>query len=234
MTKKLFVLDTNVLMHDPSCLFRFEEHDLFIPMVVLEELDAAKKGTSEVSRNVRQVSRYFDDLIHGREQAEIEAGLELPSAMLQGNGNGNTPAPASPAAGRLYFQTRPTATQLPDMLPGGKPDNSILLCTLELQNQHPHRSVVLVSKDINLRIKASIIGVRTEDYHNDQVLEDLDLLYRGYDRLPADFWETHGEQMESWQDARGAPVTASPAPARTTGTSTSFSTCRMRKTAASN
>ncbi|MDE2149266.1 MAG: PhoH family protein [Gammaproteobacteria bacterium] len=200
MNKKLFVLDTNVLMHDPACLFRFEEHDLFIPMVVLEELDAQKKGTSEVSRNVRQVSRFLDDLMQGREQAQIEKGLRLPAPPA---GGANGKLRGKPASGRLFFQTRPTATALPDMLPGHKPDNSILLVTLELQMQHPDRQVALVSKDINLRIKAAIVGVHTEDYHNDQVLEDLDLLFTGYAELPANFWQTHGDNMESWQDERG-------------------------------
>lgn len=198
MKKKIFVLDTNVLMHDPACLFRFEEHDLFLPMVVLEELDAGKKGTSEVSRNVRQVSRFLDELIQGCTQAQIDEGLPLP-AGTRGNGRDQE----RPASGRLFFQTRPAQAALPEMLPGNKPDNSILLTTLSLQQQYPERQVALVSKDINLRIKAAVIGVHTEDYHNDQVLEDLDLLYTGYAELPADFWQTHGEQMASWQDERG-------------------------------
>jgi len=208
MKKKIFVLDTNVLMHDPSCLFRFEEHDLFIPMVVLEELDAAKKGTSEVSRNARQVSRFLDEMMRGKDHAQIEKGLALPTpqnkgnsiAALTSNGNG-THIPV--VSGRLFFQTRPPDASLPEILPGNKPDNSILLTALGLHTQHPARQITLVSKDINLRIKAAIVGVHTEDYSNDQVLDDLDLLYTGYSELPADFWQTHGEKMESWQDDRG-------------------------------
>src|SRR3546814_2495513 len=88
-------------------------------------------------------------------------------------------------------------------MPGNKPDNSILINALDLQTKHSARQVALVSKDINLRIKAAIVGVHTEDYHNDRVLDDLDLLYTGYKELPADFWQTHGEQMDSWQDTRG-------------------------------
>lgn len=202
MAKKIFVLDTNVLMHDPSCLFRFEEHDLFIPMVVLEELDAAKKGTSEVSRNARQVSRFLDDMMHGKKHTQIEEGLPLFGGLGKTNGSGVARSNAPPS-GRLFFQTRPSDTALPEMLPGNKPDNSILSTALALQTQHPGRRVTLVSKDINLRIKAAIVGVHSEDYHNDQVLEDMDLLYSGYTHLPADFWQTHGEQMASWQDERG-------------------------------
>jgi PhoH-like ATPase len=202
MKKKIFILDTNVLMHDPACLFRFEEHDLFIPMVVLEELDAAKKGTSEVARNARQVSRFLDDLMRGKNHAQIEEGvpLPMPSKAVPLNGTATRTAPAT---GRLFFQTRPPEASLPDMLPGNKPDNSILLTALGLQTQHPGREVGLVTKDINLRIKAAIVGVHSEDYHNDQVLDDLDLLYTGYTQLPEDFWQSHGEKMDSWQDDRG-------------------------------
>src|SRR6516162_9894063 len=112
MTKKIFVLDTNVLMHDPSCLFRFEEHDLFIPMVVLEELDNSKKGTSEVSRNARQVSRFLDDMMRDKNHAQIEEGLALPSSAMISGGSSRQDAP--PASGRLYFQTRPSDASLPE------------------------------------------------------------------------------------------------------------------------
>ncbi|TJY61082.1 PhoH family protein [Sinimarinibacterium sp. CAU 1509] len=204
--RKIFVLDTNVLLHDPSSLYRFEEHDLFIPMVVLEELDNSKKGTSEVARNARQVSRHFDELMHGCNHAQIEKGLPLPG-VRPSNGNpnavGHGRSRGSASSGRLFFQTRPADASLPGLVPGNKPDNSILVNALELQTKNPTRKVTLVSKDINLRIKAAIIGVHTEDYHNDQVLDDLDLLYTGYKELPADFWGSHGDKMESWQDDRG-------------------------------
>ncbi len=201
--RKIFVLDTNVLLHDPTSLYRFEEHDLFIPMVVLEELDASKKGTSEVARNARQVSRFLDELMHGRDHAQIEKGLPLPR-VRSGNGHGSGRGRGGKqSSGRLFFQTRPADTALPSLIPGNKPDNSILVIALELQTQHPTRRVALVSKDINLRIKAAVLGVHTEDYHNDQVLDDLDLLYTGYLELPADFWSSHGDKMESWQDSRG-------------------------------
>ena len=77
--RRLFVLDTNVLMHDPTSIFRFQEHDVYLPMVVLEELDANKKGLSEASRNVRQVSRFLDDLMREVTKDQIDAGLPLPS-----------------------------------------------------------------------------------------------------------------------------------------------------------
>ena len=104
--KRLYVLDTNVLMHDPTSLFRFEEHDVFLPMMVLEELDAAKKGLTEVSRNVRQVSRFIGDLMNSQGAAKLEDGLELliPHGL-------ELPV----AHGRLYFQTRSAATH-PNLL----------------------------------------------------------------------------------------------------------------------
>ena len=77
--RRLFVLDTNVLMHDPTAIFRFQEHDVYLPMVVLEELDANKKGLSEASRNVRQVSRFLDDLMRDATKDQIDVGLPLPS-----------------------------------------------------------------------------------------------------------------------------------------------------------
>ena len=199
--KKIFVLDTNVLMHDPSSLFRFEEHDLFIPMVVLEELDGLKKGVTDTARTARQVSRQLDELVADKDHGQIEKGLPIPTGIrknMQGGGKHG-----EPASGKLFFQTRPTDTSLPGILPGNKADNSILLTALSLQGQHSTRRVTLVSKDINLRLKAAIVGVHTEDYHNDQVLEDLDLLPSGYTQLGDDFWSTHGDRMESWQDERG-------------------------------
>lgn len=201
MITKIFVLDTNVLMHDPSSLFRFEEHDLFIPMVVLEELDGLKKGISDTARSARQVSRLLDGIVAGKNHDQIEQGLPIPTALSQNNGSGGRHG--QPSSGRLFFQTRPTDATLPGILPGNKPDNSILLTALQAQQQSPTRQVTLVSKDINLRLKASIVGVHTEDYQNDQVLDDLDLLPTGYALLTPDFWTTHGESMESWQDSRG-------------------------------
>lgn len=191
--KRLFVLDTNVLMHDPTALFRFKEHDIYIPMMVLEELDHAKKGISEVARNVRQASRFLDELIADLSKEAIDQGLCLPIPQ-----NGSE---APVVAGRLYFQTRPLTSALPVDLPGNTPDNNILSVAIGLQQKHPNRPVTLVSKDINLRIKAAILGIHAEDYYNDQVLDDINLLYRGIQEIPADFWELYSKDMESWNDS---------------------------------
>jgi PhoH-like ATPase len=185
---KLFVLDTNVLMHDPTSLFRFEEHDVYLPMMTLEELDDHKKGMSEVARNARQVSRSLDALVAGVEEHAIEEGIPLSKL-----GNKD-------AKGRLFFQTKLQVMSLPEGLPVGKADNQILGVVRSLEVLHPGRPIVLVSKDINMRIKARAMGLPAEEYFNDHVLEDTDLLYSGIMQLPDEFWNKHGKGMESWQE----------------------------------
>jgi len=189
----LFVLDTNVLMHDPASLFRFAEHDLYLPMTTLEELDNHKKGMSEVARNARTVSRSLDQLIAGT-SGTLDDGIPLDKLGHQD------------VSGKLYFQTHLTTATLPEGLPEGKGDNLILAVVSELQQKHADKEVVLVSKDINMRIKARALGLPAEDYFNDQVLEDRDLMYSGVMTLPADFWPKHGKSMESWADTKSGTM----------------------------
>ena len=186
--QKLFVLDTNVLMHDPMCLFRFEEHDIFLPMIVLEELDSNKKGMTEVARNARQTSRTLDALV-GISNSDISTGLDLSSTGHKDVG------------GKLFFQTVPLTFDLPTSLPQGKADNQILGVVKALGDVYPKRQVVLVSKDINMRVKARALGLHAEDYQNDKTLEDGDLLYSGALALSQDFWSTQTKTVESWQSA---------------------------------
>ncbi len=185
---KLFVLDTNVLMHDPTSLFRFEEHDIYLPMVTLEELDTNKRGMSDVARNARQASRTLDALVADISETMIENGITL-------NKLGN-----KEASGKLFFQTKLLQGNLPEGLPVAKADNQILGIVRALANENANQTVVLVSKDINMRIKARALGLSAEDYFNDQVLDDTDLLYSGALELPGDFWAKHGKNMESWQE----------------------------------
>lgn len=194
--KRLFVLDTNVLIHDPSALFRFSEHDLFIPMVVLEELDNNKKGHSEVARNARQASRFLDDLISGSTPEEIKNGLDLNLRI----GIDEDSEEALIASGKLFLQTTHISTEIPITLPGQKNDNDILGITVALQADTNLPKVVLISKDINLRIKAAAIGIQVEDYNNDQVLEDVNLLYSGVLKLPDSFWDLHDKEVDSWTE----------------------------------
>ncbi|OWY40126.1 ribonuclease [Xenophilus sp. AP218F] len=185
--RKLFVLDTNVLLHDPTCLYRFEEHDVFIPIITLEELDTHKKGMSEVARNARQASRFLDDIISGDESA-IAEGIPLKSASRDA------------ATGKLILQTQAIHGTLPPSLPVGKADNQILGIVMALKDCYEGRSVILVSKDINMRIKARALGLDAEDYFNDKVLEDTDLLYTGTREIDQTFWERNSKDMKSWQD----------------------------------
>mgnify|MGYP001812157655 FL=1 len=186
--KRLYILDTNVLMHDPTSLFRFEEHDVLLPMMVLEELDAAKKGLSEVARNVRQVSRFIGEMMQQHGGSDLADGLELrePEGLDLKTGTG-----------RLYFQTTMPETHASLLRDGSFADNEILSTAFSLREAHPDKDIVLVSKDINLRIKAAILGVQAEDYYNDRALDDLSLLYRGLRQHGENFWEEH-PQIESW------------------------------------
>ncbi|HEX7341185.1 MAG TPA: PIN domain-containing protein, partial [Rhodanobacteraceae bacterium] len=183
--KRTYALDTNVLLHDPTSVFRFEEHDVFIPMKVLEELDEKKSGISEVARNARQVSRFLNELIERANSHGIDDGLELvdPTGLnLHREGR----------SGRLYFQPRSSNGH-------GKADNQILAAVIEYRDQHPDTAVILVSKDINLRIKATIDGLVAEDYENDRALDDFTLLFTGATELPANFWDHH-PNVRSWNE----------------------------------
>ena len=190
--KRLYVLDTNVLMHDPTSMFRFEEHDVFLPMIVLEELDAAKKGLTEVARNVRQVSRFIGDMMSAQGAERLEEGLELliPHGLEL----------SSSSHGRLHFQTRTTETHPSLLHEGSLADNEILSTALALQERETEREIVLVSKDINLRIKAAILDLPAEDYRNDKALDDVDLLYKGMVIEDDSFWERYPE-VDSWSES---------------------------------
>ena len=189
--KRIYVLDTNVLMHDPTALFKFEEHDVYLPMQVIEELDNGKKGTTEASRNARQVSRFLNELI------EIEGTDKIASGLTLNHPNGLQLRGAQ-SIGKLRFQT--------GSFDAGKrfsaviPDNQILGAILALQEAEPGVPVVFVSKDINLRIKAAIAGIVSEDYENDRALDDFSLLYTGATTLQEDFWQRHSKDLKSWTD----------------------------------
>ena len=169
-SKRIYVLDTNVLMHDPTALFKFEEHDVFIPMMVLEELDNGKKGHSEASRNARQVSRFLNEILVANGKGSIEDGVPLvqPQGLRLRN---------SASVGKLHFQLKPVETgrRFGNVLP----DNLILGSILQLKDDNPGIPIVLVSKDINLRIKATICNIVAEDYENDRAIDDFNLLFTG-------------------------------------------------------
>ncbi len=189
--KRLYVLDTNVLMHDPTALFKFEEHDVFLPMQVIEELDNGKKGNTEASRNARQVSRFVNELIEEQGADKIATGLKLrPPGGLQ--------LKSEAARGVLRFQTAEFGGG--EALGKAMPDNHIIAAILSLKAREAGHEVVFVSKDINLRIKAAIAGIPSEDYENDRAIDDFNLLFTGSTALPEDFWQQSGKDLKSWTD----------------------------------
>lgn len=171
--RKIFVLDTNVLLHDSSSLFRFKEHDVFIPFVTLEELDKFKTGTQDINRNARQAVRTIGSLVESA--GDIAKGFSLNEAS------------DNAATGRLILQTQEYGT------PGGFSekvnDNRFLNVVRHLETIPEWSNVVLVSKDINLRIKARVLGQTAEDYLNDHALEDADLLRTGVQYAPFGWFE---------------------------------------------
>ncbi|MDI1352321.1 MAG: PIN domain-containing protein, partial [bacterium] len=140
---KLFVLDTNILMHDPTAIYHFDEHDIYLPMVVLEELDNHKTGTSEIARNVRQLNRMLVELMSNASHEQIVSGLPIPTYVSSKTGH---------SSGKLFFQTSGFEQTIPPaLLPGHKADNTILATALGLQQQYQDKKqVIIISKDINL------------------------------------------------------------------------------------
>ncbi|MCM2265492.1 MAG: PhoH family protein [Desulfuromonadales bacterium] len=155
--KKVYVLDTNVLLHDPQALFRFEENDLVIPMTVIEEIDRFKKDLSEIGRNARQFSRFLDSL---REKAKLVDGVTLESGGTL----------------RVVLYTEEALKHLPPELREDHGDNRILAVAVDLRDKCDC-PVVFVTKDTNLRIKADVVGLTAEDYESDKV--SIDELYSG-------------------------------------------------------
>ena len=181
---KVYILDTNVLMNDPLSLFRFVEHDVYVPMMTLEELDGNKQGRTDSARNARQASRMLDTIA-------VSAGGPIAEGIdLHGPSGGA-------ATGRLFLQTETIPNNLPEGLPQGKADNQILNVVIHLQNKYADRPVILVSRDINMRIKAKMLGLMAQDYLSDKVLEDTDVLPTGALALPPDFWSTQGSKLRS-------------------------------------
>lgn len=178
----MYVLDTNVLLHDPTALFRFEEHDIYLPLVVLEELDRHKKGLADIARNARQVTRTLDTLLqHG----SMDAGFAL------------TAASEGRATGKLFFRNASGIggkTGVGVGLEPGKADNQILSTVMSLRAEGGN--AMLVTRDINLRVKALALDVPAQDYRSDRVLTDEDVLPTGFMEIDEDFWAKHtdGEQ----------------------------------------
>jgi len=170
----LYVLDTNVLIHDPNALLNFQEHQVAIPMTVLEELDQLKTGKHTVAAECRQAIRLIDRLLGSASPEEVEAGVPI----QRGKGG--------PCGSLSILMSRPgQANGLPEDLN----DNKIINLVVTFSKERPGLPVVLVTKDINMRLKARACGVAAEDYHTDQLVDDVGQLSRGYHSLTGSFWD---------------------------------------------
>ena len=170
-----YVLDTNVLIHDPNALLNFEEHHVIIPMTVLEELDKLKSGNTSTAADCRQAIRLVDRTLGDAPPGLVESGVPMQRGKLGPNGTlailmDKAPIPAH-------------------CLPNDLNDNKIINQLCQLQIRHPDNPIILVSKDINMRLKARACGIDAEDYHTDQLLDDINLLARGYHEIEGSFWD---------------------------------------------
>ena len=149
--KKNFVLDTNVILHDYKCIYNFQENDVYIPIVVLEELDKFKKGNEEINYNARQFAREMDTIV--TTDNFFEKGAQIGEGL-----------------GRLYVVlTKEMSKKIADAFMERTADHRILATTEAVQSEHPKMKTILVTKDINLRMKARAVGLLTEDYFNDKI-----------------------------------------------------------------
>jgi len=182
--RKIYILDTNVLIHDPNALMHFDEHDVVLPIVVLEEMDHVKKGMDELARNVREASRQLDELSEACE--DLSKGCPLPGG------------------GSLFFEMNHQSLDvLPESLARSGGDNRIIAVAMSVQQEQKGRQVILVSKDINLRIKARALGLKTEDYRSDRVVSDLSVLPSGKVRLDETVWQAMGAEMQVLEHDHG-------------------------------
>ncbi|MFT4763682.1 MAG: PhoH-like ATPase [Oleispira sp.] len=185
---KLYVLDSNVLIHDPSAILQFQEHQVVIPMIVLEELDKLKMGKQSIAADCRQAIRQIDRIIGNAPPTEIAKGVPILRDDEQTRGSLSILLDS-------FEQSSP-------VLPTNLNDNKIINSLVKLQQNNPERDVTLITKDINMRLKARGCGIAAQDYYNDQLLSDVDLLEQGFHALTGSFWQEQ-HQVETFHDATG-------------------------------
>nr|WP_038222664.1 PhoH family protein [Vibrio mediterranei] len=177
--KRVYVLDTNVLLHDPMAIYAFEEHRIVIPMTVLEELDRIKDSKKDVARDARVAIRTIEHLVDGASPEDLQAGIVIEHKGRELNGLLSIFAD--------YLELHKVDGSR--WMPLDSPDNFIINSALFLQQQHKPNEVVLITKDINMRIKARSAGLKhVEDYRKDKIVEDIELLSKGYQRFDGNFW----------------------------------------------
>ncbi|MDW6018812.1 PhoH family protein [Vibrio plantisponsor] len=173
--RKLFVLDTNILLHEPLAIYSFQEHDVVIPMTVLEELDRIKDSKRDVARDARVAIRALENLFHDATPDEISEGIPFTKQ--------------SSATGTISILADYDVHESVKAFTDKEGDNRILNAVLHLQNKRAPRSVVLITKDINMRLRAKGAGVRyVEDYRTDQLIDDVQYLTKGFQTRPGNFW----------------------------------------------
>ena len=182
LDSKMYVLDTNVLLHEPLAYLSFQEHQVVIPMTVLEELDHIKDRKHDVSRDARVAIRGLDGVLSQASPEQMLQGVALPSNKQGG------------LTGSLLIVNDHLFADSISGLPGNENDHRIINCAVHLQNQHSDKKVILVTKDINMRLKAKGAGLKyVEDYRTDQLIDDIALLTSGYKKITGDFWQHVGE-----------------------------------------
>lgn len=172
----IYVVDTNVLIHDPNAILNFEEHHVVIPMTVLEELDRLKRGKQSHAADCRQAIRSIDEILGKASPMEIEKGVPIQRGAK------------SRPLGKLSILMDQTADNI-SPIPSLSNDNKIINDIINLKHLHPDQRVVLVTKDINMRLKAKGCGLDTQDYQNDQLVSDVDLLDKGFIQFDGSFWD---------------------------------------------
>jgi len=192
MSKKTFVLDTNVLLHDPMSVFNFHEHEVVIPMTVLEELDDIKDRKKNVAAEARSAIRMIDEVLGQSTSEAIAKGVEIPIALKGDSGT---------QLGTLAIHRSPLADESEGRLDDIESnDNRIINCALEIQNVDQSQEIILVTKDINMRLKALGAGLnRVEDYRRDQLVSDVDLLPSGHLEFETEFWKLVAD-VNTWNE----------------------------------
>jgi len=201
--KIIYILDTNILLHEPFAFLSFQEHDVVVPMTVLEELDSIKDRRKDVSRDARIAIRALEDTLANASPEQVLAGVKLPENDTD------------QVRGHLSIFNDFNLEQIAGNLSKNENDNRIINTAIHIQNTEQDRKVVLVTKDINMRLKAKGAGLQhVEDYRTDQLIDDIKFLTKGYHKYDGDFWqeikdcesETEGRNTTHYIDRNIVPL----------------------------
>lgn len=188
--KIIYILDTNILLHEPFAFLSFKEHDVVVPMTVLEELDSIKDRRKDVSRDARVAIRALEDTLSDATPEQVLSGVKLPQNDEQH------------PSGNLSIINDYALKQTANILSFNENDNRIINAALYIQKKSPDKKIVLVTKDINMRLKAKGAGLaHVEDYRTDQLIDDIQFLTKGYHQFSGDFWQ-HIKTCDSETEGR--------------------------------